>query len=965
MAKTKLVYFFGNGKAEGNADMRAELGGKGANLAEMTNIGVPVPPGFTISTDVCKMYYDNNKNYPPELHKDVQTNLEKLERAFGKKLGAPNDPLLVSVRSGAAMSMPGMMDTILNLGLNDESVLGLAKKTSNPRFAWDAYRRFIQMFGDVAMGVPHEEFEKIIAEVKSHKGKKLDTELDTTELQEIVSKYKVLYKKFTKQDFPQDPKTQMWGAISAVFSSWMNARAIKYRELNNIKGLKGTAVTVMAMAFGNMGNDSGTGVCFSRDPATGENVFMGEYLVNAQGEDVVAGIRTPQEISKLKKDMPKVYNQLLKIRDNLEKHYRDMQDMEFTVQQGKLYMLQCRNGKRTGAAAVKIAVDLVKEKFITKETAVMRVEAEQIDQLLHPTIDAAAAKAAGVIAEGLNASPGAGCGQIVFTADEAEKLAKEGKKVLLVRKETSPDDIAGMVASQGILTATGGRTSHAAVVARQMGKPCVSGVEAIQFTGGSILINGRTYRQGDWLTIDGSKGLVYAGQIPTKMPQISGDFGTFMKWCDEIRNNAVRKVGKTTLKGFGVRANADQPDQAHIAFGFGAEGIGLCRTEHMFFDPAKLVYFQAMIGSDTTELRKKTLDKILPLQKEDFAGIFNAMKGKPVIIRFLDPPLHEFIPKDEESTRKVQQVLRDNSYEISLDTLSARFNGLKEFNPMLGHRGCRLTITYPEIYKMQTRAVALAAIECKKRGIPVRPLIMIPIVCEPLELAAIRRECEEVIAAVEKEQNMKVSIEIGTMIEVPRAALLAGKVAEYADFFSFGSNDLTQMTFGFSRDDAGKFLNAYYTRNILGTDPFKTLDESGVGKLMAMAVEDAHAVKPDFHLGICGEHGGDPETIDFCYRVGLDYVSCSPYRVPIARLAAAQAVVRTAQKAKAAKKAGIAKKAATSKKATATKTTKKSPAKKVAASKTVAKKTTANKSAKPVAKKTATKKTAKKKVAKK
>ena len=958
MAKTKLVYFFGNKKAEGNADMRAELGGKGANLAEMTNIGVPVPPGFTISTDVCKMYYDNDRKYPKELYSDVAANLAKLERAFGKKLGAPDDPLLVSVRSGAASSMPGMMDTILNLGLNDKSVLGLAKKTNNPRFAWDAYRRFIQMFGDVAMGVPHEEFEKILSEAKARAGKKLDNELDTSELQDIVAKYKALYQKTTGTEFPQDPEKQMWHAINAVFGSWMNARAIKYRELNNIKGLKGTAVTVMAMVFGNMGNDSGTGVCFSRSPSTGENKFFGEYLMNAQGEDVVAGIRTPQEISQLKKDNPKVYDELIKIRNNLEKHYHDMQDMEFTVQQGKLYMLQCRNGKRTGPAAVKMAVDMVGEKLITKEEAILRVDADQIDQLLHPMIDKDAAKRAGVIASGLNASPGAGCGQIVFTADEAEKLAKEGKKVLLVRKETSPDDIAGMAAAQGILTATGGRTSHAAVVARQMGKPCVSGVEAIRFSNGAITVNGKSYRQGDWLTIDGSTGNVYAGQIPTKEPQITGDFGTFMKWCDEVRNGSVRKVGKSTIKGFGVRANADQPDQAQAAFNFGAEGVGLCRTEHMFFDPAKLVYFQAMIASDTTSAREKALAKIMPLQKKDFSGIFDAMKGKPVIIRFLDPPLHEFIPKDEEGTRKVQQVLKEEGIDVSVETLTARFNALKEFNPMLGHRGCRLTITYPEIYKMQTEAVTLAAIECKKRGIPVRPMIMIPIVCEPNELATIRKECEEVIEKVEKASGMKVAIEIGTMIEVPRAALLSGEIAKVADFYSFGSNDLTQLTFGFSRDDAGKFLGAYYHRNILDDDPFKTLDEKGVGKLMAMAVTDAREVKPEMHLGICGEHGGDPATIDFCYRVGLDYVSCSPYRVPIARLSAAQAVIRAAKAKKAAAKKPAAKKAP-AKKSTA-KTVKKAAQKKVAAK--PAKKTTAKKTAakKPTAKKPVAKKTAKK-----
>lgn len=959
MAKTKLVYFFGNGKAEGNASMRNELGGKGANLAEMTNIGVPVPPGFTIGTDVCKMFYDNNRQYPKGLRETVADNLKKLEKAFGKKLGDAEDPLLVSVRSGAAVSMPGMMDTILNLGLNDKSVQGLARKTNNPRFAWDAYRRFIQMFGNVAMGIEHDSFEKIIDEVKSHKGKKLDNELDTSELEEIVTKYKALYKKEKGSDFPQDPVKQMWFAIDAVFGSWMNPRAIKYRELNNIKKLKGTAVTVMAMVFGNMGNDSGTGVCFSRDPSSGVNKFMGEYLMNAQGEDVVAGIRTPEDISKFQKESPKLYAQLFKIRDNLEKHYRDMQDMEFTVQQGKLYMLQCRNGKRTGAAAVKMAVDMVKEKLITKEVAVTRVDADQIDQLLHPMLDAAAAKKAKQIATGLNASPGAGCGQIVFTADEAEKQAKAGKKVLLVRKETSPDDIAGMVASQGILTATGGRTSHAAVVARQMGKPCVSGVGDLEFVSGGVSVKGKVYKAGDWLTIDGTSGKVYEGQVATKEPEISGDFSTFMKWCDEIRNGSVRKIGKTTIKGFGVRANADQPDQAKLAFDFGAEGIGLCRTEHMFFDPAKLSYFQAMIGSDTKEARKKALAKILPLQKKDFIGIFEAMKGRPVIVRFLDPPLHEFIPKDTEGTRKVQQVLKEQGTDISMNALNATFEGLKEANPMLGHRGCRLSITYPEIYEMQTEAVTLAAIDCKKRGISVRPMIMIPLVGEPKELSTIRGECEEVIKTVQDKQGIKVKIEIGTMIEVPRAALMSGKIAQSADFYSFGSNDLTQTTFAFSRDDAANFLEDYYKRNILEDDPFKTLDTEGVGKLVKLAVDEAREVKPDFHCGICGEHGGDPATIEFCYRSGINYVSCSPYRVPIARLAAAQTVVKIEQEKKAAHSAAIKK--ALAKKPAEKKVAAKATVKKASAKSTAVKKTAASK----VAKKAVTKATAKKATAKK
>ncbi|MBR5933839.1 MAG: pyruvate, phosphate dikinase [Treponema sp.] len=951
----KLVYFFGNGKAEGNADMRAELGGKGANLAEMTNIGVPVPPGFTISTDVCKMFYDNNRKYPAGLKEAVAANLAKLEKAFGKKLGDPNDPLLVSVRSGAAVSMPGMMDTILNLGLNDKSVEGLAKKTDNPRFAWDAYRRFIQMFSDVAMGIDHDKFEAIIDEVKSHKGKKLDTELDTAELQEIVQKYKVLYRTEKKEEFPQDPVKQMWAAIDAVFGSWMNPRAIKYRELNSIKGLKGTAVTVMAMVFGNMGNDSGTGVCFSRNASTGENKFYGEYLINAQGEDVVAGIRTPKDMSQLAKENPKIYAELVKIRNNLEKHYRDMQDMEFTIQQGKLYMLQCRNGKRTGAAAVKMAVDMVAEKLITKETAINRVEPQHIDQLLHPAFNKAALANATKIASGLNASPGAACGQIVFTAADAEEWHKNGKKVLLVRKETSPDDIAGMVASQGILTATGGRTSHAAVVARGMGTPCVSGVEAIKFVDSkTISIDGKSFKEGDYLSIDGTTGYVYAGQIATEPATLSKELETFLKWCDEVRNSSVRTpaVG-AKITGFGVRANGDQPVDAENAFRFGAEGIGLCRTEHMFFDPKKLPYFQAMIGSDTTEMREKALEKILPLQKNDFAGIFKAMKGKPVIIRFLDPPLHEFTPKDKNGLNEVVNVIKELGYKIDASTLEARFADLHESNPMMGHRGCRLAITYPEIFKMQTEAVVLAAIECQKSGIKCQPNIMIPIVGEPNELSTIRAECEEVIARVQKEKGVKVNVNIGTMIEIPRAALLSGEIVKSADFYSFGTNDLTQMTFGYSRDDAAKFLDAYYTRNILEDDPFKTIDQNGVGQLIKMAVNAARSVKADFHCGICGEHGGDPETIKFCYEAGLNYVSCSPFRVPIARLAAAQAVLA----AKAAKKAP-AKKAAAKKPAAKKAVAKKAAAKKAPAKKAVAKKATAKKA--PAKKATAKKATAKK-----
>lgn len=966
----KLVYFFGSGKAEGNASMRSELGGKGANLAEMTNMGIPVPAGFTISTDVCKAYYDNHKKYPAELKAEVAKNLAHLEKSMGKKLGNAKDPLLVSVRSGAAVSMPGMMDTILNLGLNDDSVQGLAHLTSNPRFAWDAYRRFIQMFGDVAMGVPHSEFESAISLIKAQKHVKLDTELDASDLEKLVGMYKEIYKKHTGSAFPQNPVEQMWHAIDAVFSSWMNERAIKYRQLNSIKGLKGTAVTIMSMVFGNMGTDSGTGVCFSRSPSTGENKFFGEYLMNAQGEDVVAGIRTPQEIDQLNKENPKVYKQLIAIRDKLEKHYHDMQDMEFTVQQGTLYFLQCRNGKRTGAAAVRMAIDMVKEKLITKETAITRVEPAQLDQLLHPMINTETAKKFTAIASGLNASPGAGCGQIVFTAEEAEKQAQSGKKVLLVRKETSPDDIAGMNSAQGILTATGGRTSHAAVVARQMGKPCVSGVTELLFNNdGSISLKGKNFKAGDWITIDGTSGNVYEGQIPLTPAKISDDLDIFMKWCDEIRNNSVRKIDGHVIKSFGVRANADQPDQAQKAFDFGAEGVGLCRTEHMFFDPEKLIYFQAMIASDTTEIRIKALQKILPLQQKDFTGIFEAMKGKPVTIRFLDPPLHEFIPKDEEGTKKVQRVLAEEGTTIGLEELTMKFNSLKEFNPMLGHRGCRLTVTYPEIYEMQTEAVTRAAIDCKKRGISVKPQIMIPIVCDPFELTTIRSECERVIASIESKGNVKINIEIGTMIEVPRAALLSNKIVRAADFYSFGTNDLTQMTFAFSRDDASKFLGSYYSRNLLENDPFKTLDTEGVGQLMTMAVQGAREVKPDFHCGICGEHGGDPATIDFCYKIGLNYVSCSPYRVPIARLAAAQAVIenaaKPAPKAKTASKKPPAKKAAAKKAAANAKVPAKKPAvkksaikakapvKKIAAKKPVAK-------AKAPAKKPAAKKNGRK-----
>ncbi len=896
---TKYVYFFGNGDADGDETMRAELGGKGANLAQMAKapLSLPVPAGFTITTDVCQEYYKLNRNYPEGLDKQVEEYLAKLESVMGKKLGDEKDPLLVSVRSGAAISMPGMMDTILNLGLNDKSVVGLAEKTGNPRFAWDAYRRFIQMYGDVAMGVDHDNFEAIIDEVKSHRGIKEDTELTTEELQEIVSKYKEMYKKASTErkpageEFPQDAKKQMWGAIGAVFGSWMNPRAIKYRKLNNIKegALKGTAVTVMAMVFGNKGDTSGTGVCFSRDPSTGENVFMGEYLMNAQGEDVVAGIRTPQKLSQLEQTNKAIYDELCQIRERLEKHYHDMQDMEFTVEEGKLYMLQCRNGKRTGAAAVRMAVEMVGEGLIDKETALLRVEPEQLNQLLLPQLDKDAVKKATEIASGLNASPGAGCGQIVFTADEAEEWAKAGKKVLLVRKETSPDDIAGMAVAQGILTSTGGRTSHAAVVARGMGTPCVCGCSDVKFVGDKISVNGKTFKKGDYLTIDGATGKVYEGQVAVKPADISGNLETFLGWADEVRNNSVRKTASgKTVKGFNVLANGDTPKNAQDAFRFGAMGIGLCRTEHMFFDEPKLTAFQKMIVSDSTEARIENLKAILPYQQKDFYEIIKTMEGRPVTIRLLDPPLNEFIQaEDEKSLKALAKKLG-----IDKKVLAVKVAALDEHNPMLGHRGCRLAITYPEIYEMQVEAIARATAQLDKEGAKHDVRIMIPNVVTYKEVEQIRAQAEEVIAKVNKEVGTKLTFQIGSMVEFPRTALTADKVAKYADFFSFGSNDLTQTTFGFSRDDYGKFINSYLDQRILEDDPFATLDSDGPGELMRIAEAKGRSEKADLHLGICGEHGGDPASIALCYDIGLNYVSCSPFRVPLARLAGAQAVIK-------------------------------------------------------------------------
>ena len=891
---TKYVYFFGNGDADGDESMRAELGGKGANLAQMAKapLSLPVPPGFTITTDVCQEFYKLNRNYPEGLDKQVDEYLGKLEAAMGKKLGDENDPLLVSVRSGAAISMPGMMDTILNLGLNDKAVIGLANKTGNERFAWDAYRRFIQMYGDVAMGVDHDKFEAIIDEVKAIRGIKEDTELTTDELKKIVEKYKAMYKAEKGEDFPQDAKTQMWGAIGAVFGSWMNPRAIKYRKLNNIKegALKGTAVSVMAMVFGNKGDTSGTGVCFSRDPSTGENVFMGEYLMNAQGEDVVAGIRTPQKLAQLEQTNKAIYDELCQIRDRLEKHYHDMQDMEFTVEEGKLYMLQCRNGKRTGAAAVKMAVDMVAEGLITKEQALLRVEPEQLNQLLLPQLDKDAVKKATEIAAGLNASPGAGCGQIVFTADEAEAWAKDGKKVLLVRKETSPDDIAGMAVAQGILTSTGGRTSHAAVVARGMGTPCVCGCADVKFKdANTIVVNGKAYKKGAFLTIDGATGKVYEGQVAVKPAAISGDLEKFLGWADEVRANSVRTTASgKTVKGFNVLANGDTPQNAKDAFRFGAMGIGLCRTEHMFFDEPKLTAFQKMIVSESTEARKENLAKILPYQQKDFYEIIKTMEGRPVTIRLLDPPLNEFIQaEDEKSLKALAKKLG-----MKKDALAVKVAALDEHNPMLGHRGCRLAITYPEIYEMQVEAIARATAQLDKEGVKHDVRIMIPNVVTYKEVEQIRGQAEAVIANVNKEVGTSLTFQIGSMVEFPRTALSADKVASVADFFSFGSNDLTQTTLGFSRDDYGKFINAYLDQRVLEDDPFATLDPDGPGALMEIAEAKGRSVKADLHLGICGEHGGDPASIALCYGYGLNYVSCSPFRVPLARLAGAQAVIK-------------------------------------------------------------------------
>ena len=869
----KYVYLF----TEGSKDMRNLLGGKGANLAEMTNIGLPVPQGFTVTTEACTSYYDNGRKLSDEIMNQIDEKIHELEKITGKTLGDAKNPLLVSVRSGARASMPGMMDTILNLGMNDEVARGFSEVTNNKRFVYDSYRRFIQMFADVVMEFPKSSFERKFDAIKEEKGVELDTELTAEDLEEVVAIYKEEYKKLAGCEFPQDPKEQLMAAVEAVFRSWMNDRAITYRRLNDIPSTWGTAVNVQEMVYGNRGETSGTGVAFTRNPATGENHLFGEYLMNAQGEDVVAGIRTPQSIDTLKEVMPECYEQFSKICKTLENHYKDMQDMEFTIEDGKLFMLQTRNGKRTATAALKIAVDMVEEGMLTKEEALLKVDPKQLDQLLHPMFDEASLKAAECVAEGLAASPGAATGHIAFTAEDVIRMHKDGvEDIILVRLETSPEDIEGMNLAHGVLTLRGGMTSHAAVVARGMGTCCVSGCSGLVIDEEKktlTLKDGRILKEGDYISLDGSTGKVYAEQVKTVEASITGNFETFMEWADEYR----------TLE---VRTNSDTPRDALQAKKFGAEGIGLCRTEHMFFDEERIFNFRKMITASDVESREAALEKILPYQREDFEGLFRAMDDKCVIIRFLDPPLHEFLPKTEEEMRPLA-----DSLGITYETLKNRVDSLKEFNPMMGHRGCRLAITYPEIAKMQTRAVIEAAINVKKEGIEVHPEIMIPLVGILKELQFVKKIVVDTAKEVMDKAGVTVDYKVGTMIEIPRAALLADKIAEEAEFFSFGTNDLTQMTFGFSRDDASKYLNDYYQKGILDQDPFATVDQEGVGKLIDMAATLGRKTRSDLELGICGEHGGDPKTIDFCHRVGLNYVSCSPFRVPVARLAAAQAAI--------------------------------------------------------------------------
>jgi len=878
----KWVYLF----EEGNADMRNLLGGKGANLAEMTNLGLPIPQGFTVTTEACTEYYNSGKTIPEEIQGQIFDALSKLEQKQGKKFGDTENPLLVSVRSGARASMPGMMDTILNLGLNDVAVEGFAKKTGNQRFAYDSYRRFIQMFSDVVMEVPKSHFERVLDEIKDKKRAVLgraeneavyDTDLTADDLKEVINIFKGIYKDAMGEDFPQDPKVQLMEAVKAVFRSWDNERAIVYRRMNDIPGDWGTAVNVQAMVFGNMGETSGTGVAFTRNPSTGAKGIYGEYLINAQGEDVVAGVRTPQPITRLEQDMPECYKQFMEIATKLEEHYRDMQDMEFTIEDKKLYFLQTRNGKRTAQAALQIACDLVDEGKITPEEAVLRIEAKSLDQLLHPTFNAEALKNGKVIGRGLPASPGAAAGKVYFTAEEAKEAhEKNGERVVLVRLETSPEDIEGMHAAEGILTVRGGMTSHAAVVARGMGTACVSGCgdiaineeEKVFELGGSVI------REGDYISLDGSTGNIYLGDIKTEEASVTGNFGRIMDWADQYRK-------------LQVRTNADTPADAANAIKYGAEGIGLCRTEHMFFDPDRIPKIRQMILARTLEQREKALNALIPYQKGDFKALYEVMEGRPVTIRFLDPPLHEFVPTE-------QGDIDDLAVEMLMtaEDVQEICDSLHEFNPMMGHRGCRLAVTYPEIAKMQTRAVMEAAIEVKnEKGYDIVPEIMIPLVGEKKELKFVKDVVVEVAEQVKKEKNSDIKYHIGTMIEIPRAALLANEIAEEAEFFSFGTNDLTQMTFGFSRDDAGKFLGDYYKNKIYESDPFARLDQNGVGQLVKMAAEKGRATRPDIKLGICGEHGGDPSSVEFCHKVGLTYVSCSPFRVPIARLAAAQAAI--------------------------------------------------------------------------
>ncbi len=880
----KYVYFFGDKKAEGNRKMKNILGGKGSGLAEMTNIGIPVPAGFTISTEVCTFYYENN-NYPEKLETEVKKNIQKVEKTMGKQFGDKENPLLLSVRSGARISMPGMMDTVLNLGLNDATINGLISKTKNPRYAYDCYRRLVQMFGDVVMGVSHSDFENLLSKLKEQTGAKLDVDLDENAMKSLVVEYKNLIKEKTGKTFPDEPNDQLWGAIKAVFGSWNNERAKEYRKINNIPEKWGTAINVQAMVYGNLGKNSATGVAFTRNPATGENIFYGEYLVNAQGEDVVAGIRTPHPMNKVQKgsshllsleeEMPGIYNQLFEIRNKLEKHFRDVQDLEFTVEDGKLYLLQTRTGKRTAISAVKIAVEMEKEGLINKEEAVARVAPEHLDQLLHPMLDPKSKP--DIVAKGLPASPGAASGKVIFTSEEAKAIMKDKKeKLVLVRMETSPEDVGGMKVCQGILTARGGMTSHAAVVARGMGKPCVVGCETINvnYEKQHFTVGGKVVKKGDLITIDGASGSVIIGDVPKIKPELTGDFGELMNWADNIRR-------------LGVRANADNPKDAQVARDFGAEGIGLCRTEHMFFSPERISAMREMILADNKENRKIALEKLLPMQEEDFIGIFRVMDGFPVIIRTLDPPLHEFLPKEKTGQEQLAKDLN-----MDFEKIARRVEELSEMNPMLGYRGCRLGLTYPEITEMQVRAIFGAACKVAKEGVKVIPEVMIPLVGIKQELTLQREIAERIAVEVMEQQGMKIKYMVGTMIELPRAAITADEIAEEADFFSYGTNDLTQTTFGFSRDDVAKFINIYVDKDILPNDPFQVMDQKGVGELVKMGIEKGRKTKPELEIGICGEHGGEPNSVEFCHRIGMDYVSCSPYRVPIARLSAAHAVLR-------------------------------------------------------------------------